>query len=67
MVSPQRPGARRLPSSRAEKTACHEPPVAHTMIAEMSRATTMHARYMAAATPASCSREGAGAALADSF
>ena len=60
MVSPHRPGARRLPSSRAEKTACHEPPVAHTIRAEANRATMMHARYIAAATPASRSREGAG-------
>ena len=50
MVFPHRPGARRLPSSRAEKTACQEPPVADTMTAEMTRATKMHPRYMATTT-----------------
>ena len=65
MVSPQRPGARRLPSSRAEKTACHDPPVAHTINADANRATMMHPRYIAAATPASRSREGTDVAPAD--
>ena len=40
-VSPHAPGERRLPSSRAEKTFSHDPPVAATSSAHSASATAI--------------------------